>query len=117
MTYNGDGHTAYDKGDGSGTVEAIGLKSTRIRGTGGEQVHVCTRHPNGVTEKEYREILGRNPKAKGWGWRAMRRNPGVYVRGSVRHADHKTIVLHGWHRVLMNTEGQSSAMRNVAFLD
>jgi hypothetical protein len=85
--------------------------------TDGEQVHVCPRHPNGVTEREYRKILSRNPEAKGWGWRAMRRNPGVYVRGSVRHADHKTIVLHGWHRVLMNTEGQSIAMRNVAFLD
>ena len=85
--------------------------------TGGETVYVCSRHPNGVTEKEYREILNRSPKAKGWNWQTMRRNPGVYVRGSVRHADHKTIVLHGWHRVLMNTEGQSRAMRNVAFLD
>jgi hypothetical protein len=85
--------------------------------TGGEAVYVCAKHPNGVTPKVYREILTRNPKAKGWGWRAMRRNSGVYVRGSVRHTDHKTIVLHGWHRVLMNTEGQSKAMRNVAFLD
>ena len=41
----------------------------------------------------------------------MRRNAGVYVRGKVRHADHKTIVLHGWHRVLMNTEGEAKAMR------
>ena len=85
--------------------------------SGGETVHVCSRHPNGVTEPRYQHILASNPKAKGWGWRSMRRNPGVYVRGGVRHADHKTIVLHGWHRVLMNTEGQSRAMRNVAFLD
>ena len=85
--------------------------------TGGETVHVCSRHPNGVTTTQHKKILANNPKAKGWNWQAMRRNPGVYVRGSVRHADHKTIVLHGWHRVLMNTEGQSSAMRNVAFLD
>lgn len=28
---------SYDKGTGSGTVEGIGLKSTRIRGSGGEQ--------------------------------------------------------------------------------
>src|SRR5438046_2466388 len=56
-------------------------------------------------------------KAKGWGWRTMRRNPGVYVKGRIRHADHATITLNGWHRVLMNTEGQSKAMRNVAFLD
>jgi len=85
--------------------------------TGGEMVHVSNRHPNGVTESHYRKILGGNPKAKGWGWTTMRRNPGVYVRGRVRHADHKTIVLRGWHRVLMNTENQSRAMRNVAFLD
>ncbi|QJW94313.1 hypothetical protein FTUN_1833 [Frigoriglobus tundricola] len=58
-----------------------------------------------------------DPKAKRWGWRPMRRNPGVYVRGRVRHAGHATIILHGWHRVVMNTEGQSRAMRNVAFLD
>jgi hypothetical protein len=47
----------------------------------------------------------------------MRRNAGVYVRGHVRHADHATIELHGWHRVLMNTEREAKAMRNVAFLD
>jgi hypothetical protein len=85
--------------------------------TGGEAVHVCSRHPNGVTQAQYQKIVAGNPKAKGWGWRTMRRNPGVYVRGRVRHADHATITLHGWHRVLMNTEGQSKAMRNVAFLD
>jgi small-conductance mechanosensitive channel len=28
---------SYDKGSGSGTVEAIGLKSTRIRGSAGEE--------------------------------------------------------------------------------
>ena len=62
-------------------------------------------------------ILAGSPKAKGWGWRMMRRNPGVYVKGRIRHTDHATITLHGWHRVLMNTEGQSRAMQNVAFLD
>ena len=85
--------------------------------TGGETVYVCARHPNGVTVAQYKMILAGNPKAKGWGWRLMRRNPGVYVKGRIRHADHATITLHGWHRVLMNTEGQSKAMRNVAFLD
>jgi hypothetical protein len=47
----------------------------------------------------------------------MRRNPGVYVKGRIRHPDHATIFLNGWHRVLMNTERQSKAMKNVAFLD
>ncbi len=58
-----------------------------------------------------------SPKAKGWRWRTMRRNPGVYVRGRIRHPDHATVTLHGWHRVVMNTEGQSRAMQHVAFLD
>ena len=30
--------------------------------------------------------------------RAMRRNPGVYARGAVRHSDHETITLPVWHR-------------------
>jgi hypothetical protein len=58
-----------------------------------------------------------DPNAKRWAWRTMRRNPRVYVRGRIRHADHATIQLHDWNRVLMNTESQARAMRNVAFLD
>jgi hypothetical protein len=85
--------------------------------TGGETVYVSHRHPNGVTLDQYERILSNDPKAKMWGWRTMSRNPGVYVRGRIRHPDHATITLNGWHRVLMNTESQSKAMRNVAFLD
>ena len=55
---------------------------------------VSGRYPNGVTAAEYRKLLTTNPNAKKWGWQAMRRNAGVYVRGRVRHADHETIVLH-----------------------
>jgi hypothetical protein len=84
---------------------------------GGEAVYVCSRHTNGLTQTQYKGILAGNPKAKGWGWCTMRRNPGVYARGRIRHADHATITLRGWHRILMNTEVQSRAMRNVAFLD
>jgi small-conductance mechanosensitive channel len=35
---------SYDKGAGSGTVEAIGLKSTRIRGGGGEERILANKH-------------------------------------------------------------------------
>lgn len=84
---------------------------------GGEEVHVCSRYPNGVTAAQYRKIVSGNLLATKWGWRTMLRNAGVYVKGHIRHPDHKTIHLHGWHRVLMNTENQSKAMRNVAFLD
>jgi hypothetical protein len=85
--------------------------------SGGETVYVSRHRPNGLNEREYRELLLERPATKDWDWRIMTRNAVVYVRGRVRHADHKTITLHGWHRVLMNTEGQARAMRNVAFLD
>jgi hypothetical protein len=85
--------------------------------TGGETVHVCRRHPAGITPAEYRSILKRNPDATRWGWQVMRRNPGVYARGNVSHSDHATITLPFWHRVIMNTETQSRTMANVAFLD
>ncbi len=85
--------------------------------TGGENVYVCRRHPGGVSDNEYRRILTANPNAKLWGWQTMRRNMGVFVRGRVRHADHRTIVLHDWHSVMMNTESQAKAMSNLAFLD
>jgi hypothetical protein len=85
--------------------------------SGGEAVYVCRRHPRGVTENEYHRILTANPNAKSWGWQTMRRNMAVYVRGRVRHADHRTIVLNDWHSVLMNTEAESKAMKNLVFLD
>jgi hypothetical protein len=47
----------------------------------------------------------------------MQRDPTVFVRGKVSHADHATIFLNDWHRVAMNTENQSRAMEFVAFLD
>jgi hypothetical protein len=85
--------------------------------SGGETVHVCSRHPNGITPDEYGSILRRHPDAARWGWRVMSRNPGVYARGTVRHGDHATMTLPFWHRVIMNTETQSRTMANVAFLD
>jgi hypothetical protein len=84
---------------------------------GGELVYVSPQHPNGLTEAQYRKLISRKPKLRSLQWVTQRRNPGVFVRGKVRHADHKTIVLNGWHQVLMNTETQSAAMRHVAFID
>lgn len=46
--------------------------------------------------------------------RTMSRNPSVYARGYVRHEDHATIKLKGWHRVFINAEFTTSA---VSFLD
>jgi hypothetical protein len=85
--------------------------------TGGETVYVCPQHRNGVTENVYHKIVTADPNARAWGWRTMRRNMTVYARGRVRHPDHRTIVLHGWHAVVMNTETQAKAMENMVFLD
>ena len=74
-------------------------------------------HPQRLTEMQHRRLISRNPKLRNLQWVVQRRNPLVFVRGKVRHADHKTIVLDGWHQVLMNTETQSVAMRHVAFID
>lgn len=85
--------------------------------TGGETVHVSSKYPNGLSDGEYRKLLERDPKAKRLNWRVMTRNAGVYVRGHISHPDHATIQLFGWHRVIMNTEHQAAAARNVVFLD
>lgn len=85
--------------------------------SGGETVYVCPQFPQGVTEIEYRRLIRRDPKLLGRNWRIMLRNAGVYVRGRVRHADHATIFLTDWHRVVMNTETQARAMQHLTFLD
>jgi len=85
--------------------------------SGGEQVYVCSRYPNGVDNDTYTRIVKTDKAAKGFGWRVMRRDAAVYCKGRITHADHKTITLVGWHRVVMNTENKAVAMRHVAFLD
>ena len=85
--------------------------------TGGETVLVSNRYRSGLSHIQYQRLIEKNSNARNWNWRTMQRNPEVYVKGRIRHPDHKTILLPGWHRVVMNTENQSRAMRNVAFLD
>jgi len=85
--------------------------------TGGQSVFVCEKYPEGVSNVEHQRIVEENPKARKWRWRRMFRDPLLYVRGSVRHDDHKTVVLEGWHRVVMNTEGTAPWSRRVVFLD
>ncbi len=80
----------------------------------GTTVYVNRQYPRGLREPQYRKLLQRKPEARGWPWRIMRRNPQVLVRGRVRHTDHATIKLNGWHRVLMNAEFSTGS---VAFLD
>jgi hypothetical protein len=81
---------------------------------GGETVFVSPQYPTGITQSEFDAL----PQAQRKGpWQEMVRDPELFAQGSVRHPDHNTIRLHGWHRVLMNTEREAQAMRHVAFLD
>jgi len=81
---------------------------------GGTTVYVNPRHRNGLMEKEYKKLLAETPSAKRWRWQVMKRDPRVYVRGKIRHPDHKTVKLQGWYRVEVNDEIFSE---RVAFLD
>lgn len=84
--------------------------------TGGVDVWVSRAYPNGITDTEYKK-LARQPGFQPIGWRLMRRDATVFVKGSIRHPDHKTIRLETWHRVIPNRESQAPGARNVAFLD
>jgi len=81
----------------------------------GVLVYVNRLHPNGLTQTEFARLSEKERNKPGWN--RMVRDAHVFVRGTVRHPDHKTIFLDGWHEVFMNTETQAAAMRNVAFLD
>jgi hypothetical protein len=81
---------------------------------GGETVYVGAGFPNGLTQREYNALISRDPDKKKWPWRTMVRNPEAYVRGKIRHPDHKTVLLRGWHRVIPNREAMNG---KVAFLD
>jgi hypothetical protein len=85
--------------------------------TGGVNVYVCSEHPTGLSEPEYRHLIAENPAKRRMQWRVMRRDAGVYVRGKIRHPDHKTVKLNGWHQVVPNTESRAPAMWHLAFLD
>lgn len=84
---------------------------------GGELVWVCSTYPSGISQKRYAELLKTTPEAARWRWQTFVRDAKVFARGTVRHPDHKTIVLSGWHRVLMNTENEAPGMQHVVFLD
>jgi hypothetical protein len=82
--------------------------------SGGETVYVSAKYPSGLTVGEYNQLTENQRKH---GFRMMKRDAAVHVRGEIRHPDHQTVVLKGWHRVFMNTENRSMAMRFLAFLD
>jgi hypothetical protein len=84
---------------------------------GGINVMVCQQYPTGIELAAYQKLILTNEKAASFQWRSMTRDAEVYVRGEVRHRDHKTIDLDGWHRVYMNRERLARHAPQIAFLD
>ena len=66
------------------------------------------------TPGEQKQMAERFPEVS---WASRLADPTVYVRGTVRHSDHATIDLKGWHRVVMSAENQARAASHVVFLD
>jgi hypothetical protein len=83
--------------------------------SGGETVYVSGKYPTGLTALEYIRLP--ESERRGANFSIMQRGAVVHVRGEIWHLDHDSVVLNGWHRVLMNTESRSQAMRFLAFLD
>jgi len=81
---------------------------------GGEQVYVVRNEV--LSQAEYADRIKDDARfaARARYAQLQVRNPNVYARGAVRHADHATVYLDGWHRVFMNAEFFTRA---VAFLD
>jgi len=84
---------------------------------GGNTVMVSSRFPNGITVEEYNNLIKSDPKLARHRWQRMSRDMKVFVRGKIRHPDHKTISLRIWHEVIPNEETKAKSNRNLAFLD
>jgi hypothetical protein len=91
-----------------------------VYNTGGQEVYFHEKYaPNGIRKVALDKLMD---KLRADGIRNVNfttRSAGgvTYARGYVRHPDHSTIYLPGWHRVYMNTEGRSRGARASVFLD
>lgn len=71
--------------------------------TGGTTVYVNRDYPNGLSEENFRQrVQAGQISARNFSVRRL--DPMVFARGRITHADHKTVLLNGWHRVVPNTE-------------
>lgn len=107
--------------------ERFVLRNEPLRRAGGGKAHVVQElfrkggeavmvHPqlarNGITLAQFRALT--DAKRRQHGWRHMRRNPEAYARGRIRHPDHATVHLTGWHRIHLNAEQRTDSL---GFLD
>ena len=81
---------------------------------GGEKVYVG---PNQkiISEKEYKKLVSKESRQASL-WELRMRGAKVFGRGKVKHKDHHTIVLKGWHEIHLSTERTATGGSN-AFID
>jgi len=86
---------------------------------GGHTVYTHPLFEGEIGQEQYSEIM-KDPTTDSThkiGWQTWTRDATVYGRGTVRHPDHKTIKLPGWHLILANLEDKTPLRRNLTFLD
>lgn len=98
------GETRYQASRAS-TVMMMSDRATEIRAALNDRT---------LTAAEKRVMEARFPEVA---WVSVLVNPTVYVRGPVRHSDHATLDLKGWHRVVMSAENLARAASHVVFVD
>lgn len=99
---------------GAGSKPHICAELMRRNGT---TVMVCPRYPTGLSEAQWEALVKDDERLRAMPWRRMTRDAEVFARGDVRHPDHKTIHLDGWHRVYLNREREARHAPQIAFLD
>jgi hypothetical protein len=81
--------------------------------SGGVTVYIHRDFPDGISQEEYQKYMKANPN-KRMGWQTRIEGARVVGRGKVKHPDHATITLKGWHQISTNRE---TGLQSVAFLD
>jgi hypothetical protein len=76
-----------------------------VRGTGEMVWHHARHAPDGINDAQRAALPKLVRSDVGWSRRLrVLREGSVLARGAVRHPDHATIYLAGWHRVYINSE-------------
>jgi len=109
--------------------EELILKNEPLQRTAGSKPHVCEElyRENGelryivrgraYSQEEYRQRKLEDKYFAPWGAQMRLMNPDIYARGYVRHADHSTVHLKGWHRVYINAEVSILQTQSIGWLD
>lgn len=86
-----------------------------VRGRGEMVWHHRDHAPSGLNDAQFAALAEHVRRAKGWNRRTRITDAtSVLARGAVRHPDHATVHLHGWHRVYINSEQRPASL---GFLD